>query len=348
MDAIVFLFRREAKSQFNDNVGIFAWFTMNKTVTVTGMEMKTKVSGNLLICDNNVEADYSTKQLSQTRKALLEPVSSVNGSDGSFFFTVNAKGNGDAVEDVYIPYTENTTLSGFDTISTVNGHPMTSGAGKEKVAVAFNTGSGSYQNASYSASPAAAYENAYGYVDYVFFLKATADGTDDEIKLTKLNLLYDGGAVHTSGTVGDNVDKAWRAAIFCSNAPAIGTLGDSNAVSGNLKAILALNGATNQTANMAVSATNSAPTALTPIASYNTWADSHDYIAKLGTTSAGTTGYYKVTIRVWLEGEDTTCTSKTYAQLTDAWTLDAEFELGHTGTDATAISGVTEIGSVAP
>ena len=38
----------------------YAWFTMNKTVSVTGMELKTKVGANLLISDNNLENDYST------------------------------------------------------------------------------------------------------------------------------------------------------------------------------------------------------------------------------------------------------------------------------------------------
>lgn len=281
----------------------FAWFTMNKTVTVSGMELKTKVSGNLLISDNNVEADYTTAPLVQGRKALLEPVSSVSGADGSFWFTVNAKGNGDAVEDVYTAYNENTALGtgAIDLIDSTSGHPITSGAGKASVASAFNTGAGSYQNSNYSTTAANAFDNAYGYVDYVFFLKATGD-TDTQIKMTKCNLLYNDAAIVNTGdgkVVGDNVDRAWRAAVFCSEAPARGTIGDSNATAANLKAILTLADATNQQANTAVSAANIAPTALTPIATYNTWSDSTN--KTIATVTNQQTAYYKVTIRVWLE-----------------------------------------------
>ena len=322
----------------------FAWFTMNKTVSVTGMEMKTKVSGNLLICDNNVESDFSTAQLSQTRKALLEPVSSISGADGSFWYTVNAKGNGDAVEDVYTAYSESTSLTGsaIDLIDTSSGHPVTSGAGKEKVDAAFNTGAGSYGISTYATTAATAYDNAYGYVDYVFFLKATGDA-DTQIKMTKCNLLYNDAAIVNTGdgkTVGDNVDRAWRAAVFCSEAPARGTIGASNASAANLKAILTLADATNQTANMAVNSGSAAPVTLSPIATYNTWSDNTN--KTIATVNAKETNYFKVTIRVWLEGEDTTCTSKTYAALDGTWKLDAEFTLGNSAT------AVTNIGSVLP
>jgi hypothetical protein len=330
----------------------YAWFTMNKTVKATGMVMQTKVSGNLLICDNNVEASYSTETLTQTRQALLEPVSSISGADDTFWFTVNAKGNGDAVRDEYIAYAENTTLTtgAIDLIASTAGadgqnHPTTNGAGKAKVASAFNTGADSYQISTYDAAAANAFDNAYGYVDYVFYLKATGDEADQYLKLTKLNLLYDGAAVTNGGTVGTNVDKAWRAAVFCSTAPAIGNLGSSNAATTNLKAILSLDGATNQTANKAVNAAAAAPVALAPIAAYNTWSDATHQ--SLATVDSGVTAYYQVTIRVWLEGEDTTCTSKTYAALDEAWTLDAEFTLtGNSSTDT--VTGVSYIGSVAP
>ena len=82
----------------------YAWFTMNKTVTVTDMELKTKVGSNLLICDDNVEANYSTVNLSQSRRALLEPVSSATGLTGSFWYTTNAKADGDAAAEEYEPY----------------------------------------------------------------------------------------------------------------------------------------------------------------------------------------------------------------------------------------------------
>ena len=57
--------------------------------------------------------------------------------------------------------------------------------------------------------------------------------------------------------------------------------------------------------------------------------------------AAGATEYNKVTVRLWLEGEDTTCTNETYAQLTNAYSLALTFHLG--GSE----NAVTVIGSTA-
>ena len=324
----------------------YAWFTMNKDVTITGMQMKTVVQGNLLISDNNKEADYTTQQLTQTRAALLEPVSSISGYDGTFFYTVNAKGNGDAVSNNYTAYNENgtpLTTGAYDLIANANTteagtHPTTQGAGKAGVDSAFNTAYGRTA----SATADAAYANAYGYVDYVFYLKATGDATDTQIKMTKCNMLYNNAAItnpaYGSGNpvVGTNVDKAWRAAVFTSEITGDTGVTASNATSGNLKAILTLAGAENQDGNTAVSGETSAPTALA--LNYNTWSDATN--GSIGEVGNGLTKYFKVTVRVWLEGEDKTCTSKTYAQLTNAWSLDCQFSLRNSDT------AVANIGSV--
>ena len=66
----------------------------------------------------------------------------------------------------------------------------------------------------------------------------------------------------------------------------------------------------------------------------------------IGTVANGTTKYFKVTLRLWLEGEDTTCNSTTYAQLTDVYSLSAKFDLTHNGEGG--VAAVTAIGSVAP
>ncbi|WP_295157019.1 hypothetical protein [uncultured Ruminococcus sp.] len=335
----------------------YAWFTMNKTVTVSGMEMKTTVGSNLLISDNNYEADYSTAALTQGRKALLEPVSSVSGANGTFWYTVDALGNGDARTDAYTSYHETAEVSGSEdtsgkaltasaidviTASTAAGtHPSTGGAGKAYYDDEFNA---TYTISDAAAGQTTAFKNAYGYVDYVFYLKGTADAINQNIRMTKCNLVYDDKAITSpafgsgDAVVGDNVDKAWRAAVFCSAIDAAnagkGEITTSNAIVGNLKAILTLEGAANQSGNTAISA-NSAPTALAQ--NYNTWSDTTN--SAIATLADKATGYYMVTVRVWLEGEDTTCTSKTYAQLDKSWKLDCEFSM-----DASK-SAVTKIDS---
>lgn len=320
----------------------FAWFTMNKTVTVTGMEMKTKVSGNLLICGDNVEADYATAELSQTRAALLEPVSSVSGATGSFYYTVDGKANGDARTDAYTLYSEAAQMtSGVDIISTTNNPTRSSsGAGKAAYDAAFNGSNGGY-NLPAVAAPTAAYVNGYGYVDYTFYLKATADTTDKTVNLTKLNLLYQGDSDYEAVS---NTDKAWRAAIFVSDITSESHNGDittDNAVAGNLKGILALAGS--QTQNKAAGgasdqAVNGTGANFGDVTYYN----ASTAFPAIATLSDHQTGYYKVTVRVWLEGEDTTCTSATYALLTNNWKLDAEFSIDSTK------SPITQLGSEVP
>ena len=97
----------------------FAWFTMNKSVTVTGMEMKTVVSSNLQIDDaaptnggswsagswatddNNFR--NSTEQ--EIEDEILVPVSTIDGYSYWFTDPDNVLGNGDAVTDAYTTYT---------------------------------------------------------------------------------------------------------------------------------------------------------------------------------------------------------------------------------------------------
>jgi hypothetical protein len=301
---------------------------MNKEVTVTGMQMKTKVGANLLICDDNLEASYTTKNLNQSRKALLEPVSSVTGITGSFFYTVNAKANGDAVEDVYGQYTE--TGSGTGTNATA------AAAGKTNYDTAFNTAYG------FATPTEADYGTAYGYVDYVFYLKATSDTANQEIVMTECNLLRKTDtAINDSGTAATEKDNAWRIAVFSSDITENGGKGTTGAATsvGTLdpaastaKVILTRSGATNQSGTLAVSAKNAAPS---ESASYNTWNDTN--LGSLGDTVGGTK-YFKVTVRVWLEGEDTSCKSSTYAQLTSEYELATKIELKES--DAVGVANI--------
>ena len=137
----------------------FAWFSMNNTVTVTGMEVTTKVGSNLLIAGSNLstttkESENSfTEKLSQTAAvAKLEPVSTIDGVN--FFYTTNALANGDAVEDVYAAY-DSADTTAFNSAYNVTGF--------------------------------------VGYTDYVFQLKAVnTSGSAQYINFNKINLVYNG------------------------------------------------------------------------------------------------------------------------------------------------------------
>ena len=133
----------------------FAWFSMNSTVTVTGMEVKTKVTSNLLISPNATEANFTT-QLSQAKNALVEPVSTIDGKAFYYTSTSNVLPGGDARTDAYTLYNAADTS-------------------------AFNTAYGT--------------TGAVGYVDYTFYIKATSTEDNSKVALTKCNLLYNGAAV---------------------------------------------------------------------------------------------------------------------------------------------------------
>ena len=95
----------------------YAWFTMNKKVTVTGMEVKTKVGSNLLIAadtitanDDNLDSKYTTA-ITQVRKCLLEPSSTINGVN--YWYTVEASADGQKLSGKnWIAYDETNTSSG--------------------------------------------------------------------------------------------------------------------------------------------------------------------------------------------------------------------------------------------
>lgn len=157
---------------------------------------------------------------------------------------------------------------------------------------------------------------AVGYIDYVFQLKATNTdtATAKDIKLTQLDLTY-------AGTPDGN--KAFRVAVFAED---LGTTPTAPAgVVGNLIGIYSPSGAVNQTDGQAVASETE-----TGNVSYNA-------ATSVVSVAENSTNYYKVVVRLWLEGEDKTCTNATFLELTQAWTLDLALELGA----ETAVEAIT-------
>ena len=322
----------------------YAWFTMNKEVEVSGLEMKTKVGSNLLICSDNLEANYSSDRVVFGRKALLEPVSTVSGKTGSFFYTTDAKATGEKAHDEtadgvaeefkYIPYNENTALSGSATSDAT--------AGKYKYDKTFNE---KYTIATTDMGSTDAFKTAYGYVDYVFYLKATGEAADQQLRMTQcdLNYTYDNAAT-ADVTETDPGDNAWRIAVFATDitanggkgntgaGEAVGKIDPANVDNENAKTILKLSTGENWEENKAVASETS-----TGAVTYGTAAVLDADI------DAGVTKYYKVLVRVWLEGEDKSCNSATYAQLTNAWSLDLDFQLTSATEDAAGKTAVKQI-----
>ena len=291
----------------------YAWFSMNNKVNVTGMEVTTRVSNNLLIAavdttDATKEGNTDTAYLNalhQTVSARVQPVSTVDGINYWYTSTTNVTANGDAKTDVYTAYSESTSLDNTS-------------ARKTAYDADFNANNG--------ISAATTSTVVYGYVDYSFYLKATnADSIARSVYMTKCNITYNGGALPSS-------ERPWRVALFVQEAEAE-TKQSTALATTDLKSILAPTSAVYFTNGKAISA-NAAPSVDVSNLSSDAVVD--------GALAAGTTAYYKVTVRLWLEGEDTTCTNDTFANLTGKYRLDLAFEVG----DETDPLVVDEIGTV--
>lgn len=264
----------------------YAWFSMNTTVTVTGMEIRTTTGDNLLIApgetgttakpaDNTFKTSYVLAHTEQ----LVEPVSSINGVNFFYTSTKNVAANGDAIADQYTAYDAADTS-------------------------AFNT--------NYSTT------GAVGYVDYAFFLKAqNQDSVAKAVNLTELKLTYGGSA---------QTQKAFRVAVFINDMGADGSTAATAPAAGTLKSILKVSDAAYHTATAkAVDSTTTLAETLNVATA-----------VKIGDVDPGATRFYKVVVRLWLEGEDTTCTNDTFAALTDKWALDLKLQFA--GSAVTALN----------
>jgi hypothetical protein len=65
----------------------------------------------------------------------------------------------------------------------------------------------------------------------------------------------------------------------------------------------------------------------------------------IASVPAGKTNYYKVVVRLYLEGQDTTCTNTTFMDLTKTgakWTLDLELKLDTDAVSNTAVAVINK------
>ena len=271
----------------------FAWFSMNNTVTITGLTIQTTVSSNLFIAEDTLGSTskkgdefFVSSVDTAIGPVLVEPTSTVDGK--KFFYTIDAKADGSKDQltsvDPYVVY---------NAVEVPTSTELT----------AFNTAYGT--------------TNAVGYVDYVVQLKAVNTDTTNakDIKITQLDLTY-----ATTGTVVTGI-KAYRVALFVEDITTTSPAGGS----GTLVGIYTPASAVNHTSGKAVKTT--------------TDLDSVTYNAatRLTQVTANSTEYFKVVIRLYLEGEDTTCTNDTFLELTANWSFDVTFEFD------TATSNVTNL-----
>ena len=346
--------------------GTVAWFSMNTQIKVTGMTVTTKVSSSLQIAEENKESEFNNADLLQTLSGKLEPASTINGHN--YFYTTDARSDGDARTDTYETYSEATTALGTDDAED---------SGKTYYDADFNEAYGF--NYSTDSDPVAEGNDglgngdvAFAYIDYSFYLKAYTTASE-KISLSRVNMKYGTGALTS--------EHAWRVAFFAhelgdynieeDNATTTGTSGAlktilnfaesknqnqvvsevlgngvstsgyytdpelQTAASGNADgATTYYKAATGELDPKAIGAASGAPTAVLG-------RDTTNHVNNKAEFMTGSVGnhIYKVVVRLWLEGEDVTCTSDTFADLADgSWTLDLGFKLGSEYDGAALIS----------
>ena len=304
--------------------GTVAWFSMNTTVSVSGMTARTKVSSNLQISDTYTDASFSTDPLLQNVDGTLEPVSSINGIE--FFYhsaSQNVNGNGTVSDALFPAYAESDTLDSGWTVARTDA--SAAGRADFKYSAAFNTNYGHTVDTNST-------EVYYGYIDYVFYLKATTSEANQQIAVTTCSLAKaDNSAV---------TDYAWRIAVMAHALSAADTDYTSPWVAGDVKSLLGFSGASYNDGKAVANVSSTGTLTTVPTSGNDQKYQKNAVIDTIA--NAGTTVRYKVTVRLFLEGNDAACTNDVYAPLSDVnYSLALSLKLGN----STEAAGVTAISS---
>lgn len=166
---------------------------------------------------------------------------------------------------------------------------------------------------------------AKGYVEYKYQLKAITGSATPNIYLTELKLTYGGDSNVNDADVDAN--KAFRVAVFAQD------ITPATAAANELKAIYTGSGSANFDPGKAVDSVSTLGTV-----TYNAAMNLTTHASTDPGYSKGT--YYLITVRLWLEGEDTTCNNTTFANLNDRWRLDMAWALADT-TNTASVTNIT-------
>jgi len=288
----------------------YAWFAMNNTVSATGMNVTTQTGDNLLIAKDTLSntaklADNLFKTaLVDNVSGLLEPVSAVDGKTFYYNATTNTDSVGDAIADTYLAYDPTGLAAATDTATYANAFSENYGVNKTTAA-----------------------EGAVGYVDYVFQLKAI-NGSDDTqyVDIDTLKLTYGNTT---------QAQQAFRVAIFVDDMGVDGATPATNGV-GTLLTVLRTSTAKYFSETLATPEAPKAVVSTTALGEFTSGILGG--ATRIGSVAAHTNHYFKVVVRLWLEGEDTTCNNTTFATLNDAWALDLTAKLETANSSVTALS----------
>ena len=273
----------------------YAWFTMNKEVEVTNMQVKAVTDQGLLInevalaTDSNWDNQATT---SQTEGIKLHATSTAN--TGTWYAAYSSKANTAASADAGQPSED--LASGYFTLGTSEGYSTSVSS------VAAVAGSNALQEITYVDKDAdTAYDNGEGYyVKYTYYLKSSGDAITCTTSGAGQSLNIKDLAV-TGNTGSAVLDKALRVAVVAGGKAYIfAPLYDTTSASYYVNA--------GTTATTPLNKTVSQPTAITSIPSV---------------TTDGTPVY----VYLYFEGEDVNLMTNNVTSTLDNLTVSFKFEL---------------------
>lgn len=316
----------------------YAWFTMNKEVKVTGMEVKAHAEEGLLINEVKAHADtnWDDQATAGTNLIALRPASTSNLTNwwhanskisaeeagigeldtntvevatGKYYTNVSAS-NTDAISDKAIVQAEDGTTEGVD---------KATGATRAETHVY-------YKDASFGA--ASQYDDGEGfYVKYTYYLKSSGDRG-----LTISDLKAAVKATHkTTSPDGDteNLMKSLRVGIEVPTS-------SSDATRAGLGIFAPVNGA-DDTYNVTNVDTGATYDSVDPVDATTTGAFTD--LTTLNITPSGGTAKtvtipdnnsdgIPVYVYVWFEGEDNNCNSDNLQTVLSTYDIDVKFSIG--------------------
>jgi len=194
----------------------FAWFTLNREVSVTNMQVQAKADQGLLINEVQAATDSNWDELATTNQATGIQLHATSTTNTSTWYAAYSKKSSDAAA----------ATSGDPSGNLVDGYHQlgTDGWTTSSETVAAIAGSNAQQDITYIDKDGdGAYDNGEGYyVKYTYYLKSSADAITCSLTQGGQSLQIKDVAVTNnnntgvSGTVGD-LDAALRVAIVVNN-----------------------------------------------------------------------------------------------------------------------------------
>ena len=239
----------------------------------------------------------------QNNLFIANDAGNTKSAEANFGTTINQK-KGGLLQPV-------STVDGISYFYSKTTNVLASGNVKEMTWDTYDANNTTAFDANYNTS------GAKGYYDYVYQLKGVA-AAETNINLNKLDLIY--------GGTSNNDQKAYRVAVFAQD---ITTTTAGTVATSDLIKIYSVENATNFEDGKAVNSTTTRA---------NVSAANVQLKIKAPTVSGYENGtYYKITVRLWLEGDDNTCNNTTFMKLDDKWRLDMGWAI-----DDVAVTYITQ------